>query len=296
MAYLILFLFFTAGPFPALSEVNINIDVTIPPPLQFNVQPDLVVVPSGPAYVYMLPEMTGVYFYRGSWYRYYDGSWFKSRVFSGDWAPVSSATVPPVIVDVPPEYPFYIPRDYYRIHCHDVFVRWREWENIRHWNHYDWYKHELSEDVRLERLRDIDKERAMRKNENEKERLLRSRDEQKRAEDYYNAEHLAPGDKRSEPMKPGQSQLQQPAQRERQRPGQLQKKVPGQNQPQKPEMTLPRRMGQPNPQSLKQERTQPRKARPQTVMPGERESLGPGQPQPLAGPQKHEEQKDQGQR
>jgi hypothetical protein len=289
MAYLISFLFFAICPFPAGAEENININVPVPPPLEFNVQPDLIVVPSGTTYVYMLPEMTGVYFYRGRWYRYYEGSWFKSSVYNGAWVAVSAVMVPPVIVNVPPEYPSYVPRDYYRIRYHDVSVRWREWENIRHWNHYDWFKNELSEDIRKERLRDIDSERAMRLHETEKERSLRSREEQKRAEEYYKEEHHERKDNLNEPVKAGQPQQQRPAH--------LQQKLPGQNQPQKLDQALPRRRGQPQPESRKPEQAQPRKSlRPQPVMPRERESLKPEQPQPHAEPEKHEEQKDQGQR
>ncbi|MBF0559053.1 MAG: hypothetical protein HQL08_09765, partial [Nitrospirae bacterium] len=137
--------------------VNIDIGIALPPPVQFTAQPELIVVPSGAGYVYMVPDMAGMYFFRGVWYRHYKGAWFRASVYNGEWLAVAAATVPVLIMNVPPDYPLYLPQDYYRIQYHDALVRWREWERIRHWNHYEWYKHELNADVMQDRRRAIER-------------------------------------------------------------------------------------------------------------------------------------------
>ena len=68
-------------------------DSTPPQPLAIQ-DPELVVVPSGEEQVYMVPNMVGVYFYGGYWYRYHHGVWFRSNVYNGSWRFVQPAIVP----------------------------------------------------------------------------------------------------------------------------------------------------------------------------------------------------------
>ncbi len=44
-----------------------------PPPVEFAEPPDVVGVPSGTSYVYMVPDTPGFYFYHGNWYRNHRG-------------------------------------------------------------------------------------------------------------------------------------------------------------------------------------------------------------------------------
>src|ERR1039457_2468660 len=76
-----------------------------PPPLQLSAPPDVVAVPSGQSAIYMVPNMTGVYFFGGVWYRNYGGVWFNAPDYNAVWAPVVVDMVPLVIIGVPPEYP-----------------------------------------------------------------------------------------------------------------------------------------------------------------------------------------------
>lgn len=128
-------------------DVNVSIGVDLPP-LVFAGPPDVVVVPSETSYVYMVPDMVGLYFYGGYWYRFHGGRWFRATIYSGPWAYIVTSRVPRVIVNVPPDYFRHMPPGYHRIPYRDLHRSWRMWDNKRHWHRYDWYKHELREHER----------------------------------------------------------------------------------------------------------------------------------------------------
>jgi len=130
-----------------------------PPPLGFATPPDVVVVPSGESSVYMVPNTFGVYFFGGSWYRYHSGYWFRASTYNAPWVSISVGAIPGVIVNVPPEYVFSLPPNYYRIHYNEFYGHWRDWDRSRHWNRYDWYRNERRADVLRERHRYIERER-----------------------------------------------------------------------------------------------------------------------------------------
>jgi len=146
----------------ASAQVQVNIGIVAPPPLQFAAPPDVYVVPSGISYVYMVPDYDGVYFYGGNWYRFYNGYWFQSTSYNGYWGYIEPSMVPQVIFVIPPEYIHYVPSGYYRIHYNDFFGNWRTWDQRRHWDRYDWYKHERRDDIRRERYNRIDRDRQQR--------------------------------------------------------------------------------------------------------------------------------------
>jgi hypothetical protein len=134
------------------ADVNINIGISAPP-VAFAAPPDVVVVPSGTSYVYMVPDTPGIYFYDGYWYRFYGDHWFRSTIYSGPWVYVSTSLIPAVVVDIPPYYVHYLPRGYHRIHYRDFHSHWREWHRDRYWNKYDWYRKEIRERERRHRER-----------------------------------------------------------------------------------------------------------------------------------------------
>jgi hypothetical protein len=140
-------LFFVVGtPLIGEARVNVNIGIALPP-LAFAGPPEVVVVP-GAAYVYMVPDVVGLYFYHGFWYRIHEGRWHRSTLYSGPWTYIVTTRVPRVIVNVPPDYFIHFPAGYHRIPYRDLHRNWRVWDNRRHWNRYDWYKHELREHER----------------------------------------------------------------------------------------------------------------------------------------------------
>ena len=151
-AFLVVFLFFIVSMplISAAGDVSINIGVALPP-LEFAAPPDVVVVPSGESYVYMVPDTPGVYFYGGYWYRTYGDRWYRSNIYSGPWSYIRSSHIPRVIIDVPPDYYRRLPRGYQRIHYGDLHRDWRRWDSGRHWNRYDWYKNERREHERWRR-------------------------------------------------------------------------------------------------------------------------------------------------
>jgi hypothetical protein len=146
VAFLLVFLCFLVSV-PLLSvaaDVNVSIGVGLPP-LVFAAPPDVVVVPSGESYVYMVPDTPGVYFYGGYWYRSYGDRWYRSDAYNGRWAYVRTSRIPRFIRDVPPDYYRRLPRGYQRIHYGDLHRDWRKWDRDRHWNRQDWYKNEVRE-------------------------------------------------------------------------------------------------------------------------------------------------------
>jgi len=146
----------------ASAQLQVNIGIAAPPPLQFAAPPDVYVVPSGSSYVYMVPDYDGVYFYGGNWYRSYNNHWFRSSHYNGSWGYIEQSMVPQVIMVVPPEYIHYVPSGYYRIHYNDLYSNWQTWDHKRHWDSYDWYTHERSDDIRRERYNRIDMDRQQR--------------------------------------------------------------------------------------------------------------------------------------
>ena len=134
-------LFFVVGmALVGAAEVNINIGVPPPPPLEFAGPPDVVVVPSGTGDVYLVPNSVGLYFYRGNWYRFHGDRWFRSTIYSGPWSYIATPRIPQVVVAIPPDYILGVPPGYHRIHYNDFHRNWQTWGNSRHWNSYGWYR------------------------------------------------------------------------------------------------------------------------------------------------------------
>jgi hypothetical protein len=128
----------------------------VPPPIDI-AEPELVVVPSGNEYVYMVPNVAGVYFYGGGWYRYYGGSWFSASVWGGPWVGIGVA--PGVVVGIDPFYPFYLPAGYFRIGWGDFHSHWRSWGHDHHWHNNAHFKREMRSDVRQARMSRINADR-----------------------------------------------------------------------------------------------------------------------------------------
>jgi hypothetical protein len=99
-----------------------------------------VVVPSGTAYVYLVPNTVGLYFYGGHWYRFHAGYWFRAPIYSGPWVTITQAVVPRPVWVIPPDYVLGMPPHYHRIHYNDFHHHWRDWGRTRHWHNQAWYK------------------------------------------------------------------------------------------------------------------------------------------------------------
>jgi hypothetical protein len=155
IVYLVVSLLFVVS-MPLVGEAgDVNITIGVPPPLVFAAPPDVVVVPSGAAYVYMVPGRPGLYFYNNFWYRFHGGHWYWSSIYSGRWAYIETHHVPRYIIDVPPDYYRHLPPRYHRIHYGDLHRHWYSWDKSRHWNGYDWYKREYREHERRRHASDL---------------------------------------------------------------------------------------------------------------------------------------------
>jgi hypothetical protein len=133
-------------PIPVPAAVTVEAaapEVAPPAPLQFEAAPDMVVVPGGNAYVYMIPNVYGVYFYDGFWFRYHNGFWFRSIAWNGVWAPVQIGIVPGVVIGLAPDYALYLPAGYYHIPFGHFHSHWRAWGHNHHWHNHGWFKNQM---------------------------------------------------------------------------------------------------------------------------------------------------------
>ena len=250
-----------SAPPPPAEEYIPEGDPTPPPALTVQ-NPELVVVPSGEAQVYMVPNMSGVYFYGGSWYRYHHGVWFRAGVYNEPWVFVEPPMVPSFVVGISPFYPFYLPRGYHRIHYGEFHSHWRTWDREKHWHNQPWYKNERRAEVR--HAREQQAHARM-----EKERHVRNERIKERERHPQRVEHKGPqktGEvKRQHPapvgaQKTGEVKRQQPAKVGPQKTGEVKRQQPAKVGPQKtgevkrqqPAKVGPQRTGQVNKTPSKQ--------------------------------------------
>jgi hypothetical protein len=143
----------------AVAPASVSVEVNVVAPAQLEIQePDMVVVPSGDTYIYMIPTIVGVYFYDGYWYRYHEGAWFSASVYNGAWVGIAAA--PAVVVAIDPYYPFYLPAGYHKIGYADFHAHWQNWNHNHHWHNQAWFKHEMKHDIRDSRLSSIKADKA----------------------------------------------------------------------------------------------------------------------------------------
>ena len=230
-------LFALGGTKEALAQVQVNVGIDAPPPLQFAAPPDVYVVPSGTSYVYMVPNYEGVYFYGGNWYRFYNGYWFRSSNYNGYWDYIEQSMVPQAIMVVPPEYIHYVPSGYYRIHYNDFYSNWRTWDQGRHWDSYDWYQYERRDDIRRERYNRIDMDRQQRGVQTPQRQQGRQQHEEVQKPQRYDVQRP----QQPTVQRPQQHEVQQPRQHDvqkQQHDGQKQKQ-PTVQQPQQHDVKKP---------------------------------------------------------
>jgi hypothetical protein len=152
--------------------------------------PDVVVVPSGTTYVYMVPTTTGLYFYNGYWFRNYEGYWFQTPTYGRSWVMVNPDMVPRSVVNVPPEYPRYLPSTYTRIHSNDLHQHWQDWDRTKEWNKHDWFINEMKPEVIQERQALIRQEQAEHRIKRERKRQTREYVVQQREHHRLQMEHI----------------------------------------------------------------------------------------------------------
>jgi len=124
-----LLMFSLVSPPISIAEVNVHVDVALPP-LIIPAPPGMVVIPG--SNVYFAPDVEAdVFFYHGYWYRPHHGHWYRSSSYRGPWGPIVITRVPRAVIAVPPGFrqgPMYE-----RVPYRDVRKNWRTWERDRYW-------------------------------------------------------------------------------------------------------------------------------------------------------------------
>jgi len=89
---------------PASGDVQVGINIGIPPPPVIASPPSLVVVPTTPAVRYAPDLPINVFFYGGRYYSWHDGAWFAAANVGAPWAYIEPVYVPRPVLVVPARY------------------------------------------------------------------------------------------------------------------------------------------------------------------------------------------------
>ena len=125
-------------PVPTTAEVNIGINIPLPPLIVFASPPEVVVIPE--TYVYVVPDYDeDIFFYDGWWWRPWEGRWYRSRNYGSGW--VYYQRVPSFYTRVPSSWRSdYRDRrwgghqwNHQRIPHQQLQRNWSTWKKSNHW-------------------------------------------------------------------------------------------------------------------------------------------------------------------
>ena len=125
-------------PIPAMTAVNVGVRISLPPPIVFAAPPEVIVIPG--TYVYAVPDLDAdMFFYRGWWWRLWEGRWYRSRNYNAGWGYYRNA--PSFYRGVPAGWrnDYRAHRwqgqqwNYQRIPQQQVQQNWNNWEKSKHW-------------------------------------------------------------------------------------------------------------------------------------------------------------------
>jgi len=130
-----LFFVLTGSATQSEAGVNVNVGNNLPA-FRFAAPPDVVVIPG--TYVYMVPDIdVDVLFYQGDWWRPYEGHWYRSQDYNGQWSYMEPGRVPSGLRGLPQDYRHHLSPGYGRISHGDVKRNWKQWEKEKHWDRRD---------------------------------------------------------------------------------------------------------------------------------------------------------------
>ncbi len=124
---------------PTMAQVNISVNIGLPPPIVFHEPPVVVVLPDT-YYVYAVPDIEiDLFFWNGWWWRPWHGRWYRSHYYDRGW--VIYQGVPSFYFDVDPHWrAFYRDHDwrghrwyYERIDYGRLQRNWQNWRSTHHW-------------------------------------------------------------------------------------------------------------------------------------------------------------------
>ncbi|MEN6321083.1 MAG: hypothetical protein ABFD82_20335, partial [Syntrophaceae bacterium] len=128
-----------AVPLRTMAQVNVNVNVGLPPPIVFQSPPDVIVLPDTSS-VYVVPGTdVDLFFWNGWWWRSWEGRWYRSRYYNRGWSYYKK--VPSFYFDVDPRWrEHYRNHDWYghrwnyeRIPNQRLQQNWKSWHNDRYW-------------------------------------------------------------------------------------------------------------------------------------------------------------------
>ena len=129
-------------PLSTTARADIDVHISVPPPIMFVEPPELIVLPG--TYIYAVPDVeVDIFFYDGWWWRIWDNRWYRSREYNTGW--VYYESVPTFYTEIPSDWRHYYRErrwrgqewNYQRIPHHRVQRYWRDWERDRYWEHQD---------------------------------------------------------------------------------------------------------------------------------------------------------------
>ena len=132
------FIIFTLSPAIAGADVQVRINIPVPPPIVFPAPPHVIVIPETDVYAVSDIE-TDIFFYGGWWWRPWDGRWYRSRHYDRGW--VYYKKVPRFYKRVAPGWRGYYHDRRWRGHewhyrpipHHEMERNWRGWQKDRYW-------------------------------------------------------------------------------------------------------------------------------------------------------------------
>ena len=250
---------------PAMAAVDINVTISLPPPISFAAPPDVIVMPDTDD-VYVVPDIdVDMFFWDGWWWRLWEGRWYRSQYYDRGWGYYNN--VPSFYFDVDPGWRgYYREHDWYghrwnydRIPYGQLQHNWKSWHNDRHWERQGtWGVHgytprpaQQRQGFRQQRQQQYQQRPEVRQHQQQRQELRQQRQQQyqKRPEVQQHQQQRQQQQKQPQVQKPqGQPQRQPQAQQPRQQPAQQphqEKAQQPQRQPQAQQPQHSKPQGQP---------------------------------------------------
>ncbi|MBP7230821.1 MAG: hypothetical protein KBA28_02730 [Syntrophaceae bacterium] len=128
----------------AQMDVQVRINIPLPPPIVFPAPPAVVVIPETD--IYAIPDVhDDIFFYDGWWWRPWEGRWYRSRHYDRGWAYYNRM----------PSFQRHVPHNWrqdYRdrrwkghswdsraISYRDAEKNWRTWKQNKHWKNENYW-------------------------------------------------------------------------------------------------------------------------------------------------------------
>lgn len=96
MIFLVIFaaLVWVVPPSYAGVDVNINLQIPLPPPIVVEAPPEMVIIPEAGVYV-VVGAPYDLYFISGRYYYFHNSYWYWSRGYGGPWVHIEYRMLPP---------------------------------------------------------------------------------------------------------------------------------------------------------------------------------------------------------